>query len=231
MFGKKRKARIDEVAEVAESDETLQTEESSAAAETDETDPDLTPKELIDDRPSEGPFDFSEVTEIKPYIDFGSVLIPPVPGLTIRVEVEEPAKRPVAITFEREGTQLQVQAFAAPRSEGLWAEVRDQVRAQLDAQKASHRDFDGELGIEIHASVPGGDGATHPVRFIGVDGPRWFLRGVVSGAGLAEEATAVRVNELFRSIVVRRGEDPRAPKELLPLVLPTPDQHGGDDAE
>lgn len=227
MFGKKRKAHHDDV----ELDDTTQPEQSSGTDEPTEAAADFTPKELIDDRASDGPFDYSEVTEIKPYIDFGSVLIPPVPGLTIRVEVEEPTKRPVAITFEREGTQLQVQAFAAPRSEGLWAEVRDQVRTQLDAQKASHRDFDGELGIEIHASVPGSDGATHPVRFIGVDGPRWFLRGVISGAGLSEESTAVRVNDLFRSIVVRRGSDPRAPKELLPLVLPAPDQTGANDAK
>ena len=58
-------------------------------------------------------------------------------------------------------------------------------------------------------------------RFIGVDGPRWFLRGVISGAGAVDPAVAEQIDELFRSIVVVRGSTPMPPRELIPLKMPS----------
>ncbi|KAB1646299.1 MULTISPECIES: DUF3710 domain-containing protein [unclassified Pseudoclavibacter] len=229
MFGRKSRAdrhddqqnadAVDTEDAVRESDEDQSADVADESSDVSDADELAEPKELLEGRDEQGPFDFGEFTASQPLIDFGSILLPPRPGLTIRVEVEEPSKRPVAVTFEDEGTQLQVQAFAAPRSEGLWHEVREQITQQLGAQKAAHREFQGELGLEVHAAVQTPEG-TQVVRFLGVDGPRWFLRGVVSGTGLDNEETAERVNALFRSIVVRRGSEPRAPRELLPLSLP-----------
>ncbi len=44
-------------------------------------------------------------------------------------------------------------------------------------------------------------------RFIGVDGPRWFLRGVIAGEAAVDPGAAAQVEDLFRSIVVVRGID------------------------
>jgi hypothetical protein len=57
-------------------------------------------------------------------------------------------------------------------------------------------------------------------KFIGVDGPKWFLRGVVSGLALADTLAMTYMIDIFRSVVVMRGVSPMPPKELLQLTAP-----------
>ncbi|MGB4135503.1 MAG: DUF3710 domain-containing protein, partial [Microbacterium sp.] len=57
-------------------------------------------------------------------------------------------------------------------------------------------------------------------RFVGVDGPRWFLRGVIGGDAASDPAAAEQVEDLFRSIVVVRGATPMPPRDLIPLKMP-----------
>ena len=68
----------------------------------------------------------------------------------------------------------------------------------------------------------GADGAAGKrlARFVGVDGPRWFLRGVIGGAATADVEAAAQVEDLFRSIVVVRGGTPMPPRDLIPLRMP-----------
>jgi hypothetical protein len=63
-------------------------------------------------------------------------------------------------------------------------------------------------------------GSPRPARFIGVDGPRWFLRGVIAGAGATDPAAAAQIEDVFRSIVVVRGTTPMPPRDLIPLRMP-----------
>jgi len=53
-----------------------------------------------------------------------------------------------------------------------------------------------------------------------VDGPRWFLRGVISGAAATDPEAAAQIEELFRSVVVVRGSAPMPPRDLIPLRVP-----------
>ena len=69
-------------------------------------------------------------------------------------------------------------------------------------------------------AAPGQPPVARIVRFVGVDGPRWFLRGVISGEGAVEPAAAAVVEDLFRSVVVVRGGAPMPPRDLLPLHMP-----------
>ena len=82
----------------------------------------------------------------------------------------------------------------------------------------------GALGTELRTRMPsaGPDGRTvfAPAVFVGVDGPRWFLRGVLSGRAAIDEASAAPLLDIFRAAVVVRGTEPMAPRELLPLTLP-----------
>ena len=83
----------------------------------------------------------------------------------------------------------------------------------------------GAFGPELLAHLPVFDSQNRQIasrtdRFIGIDGPRWFLKAVVRGAAVRDTMSAVEIDDLFRSIVVDRGETPLPPGDLLPLVMP-----------
>ncbi|GAA0960703.1 DUF3710 domain-containing protein [Frigoribacterium faeni] len=175
------------------------------------------------DRADEGPFDETEANPVRPYVDLGGVKIVPREGLHLRLEVEEGSKRVVAVGLDFAKSTLQVQPFAAPRSAGLWNEIRGQISEQIQRQGGATSEVDGPFGPEVRAEIPvmGGDaGMTRLARFIGVDGPRWFLRGVIAGDATVDDEAAEKIEELFRSVVVVRGTNPMAPRDLIPLTMP-----------
>ncbi|WP_353113568.1 DUF3710 domain-containing protein [Microbacterium sp.] len=176
------------------------------------------------DRATDGPFDDSEANPVRPYIDLGGIKVLPREGLNLRLEVEEQSKRIVAVGLDYAGSSLQVQPFAAPRTRGLWDETRVQLRDQIRAQGGRAEEREGTLGKELLAEVPGSasEGAGLKLaRFVGVDGPRWFLRGVIGGDAASDPAAAEQVEDLFRSIVVVRGTTPMPPRDLIPLKMPS----------
>ena len=181
-------------------------------------------KSAPDDRAASGPFDESEANPVRPYIDLGGIKVLPREGLNLRLEVEEQSKRIVAVGLDYADSSLQVQPFAAPRTGGLWDETRVQLRDQVKAQGGRVEEREGPLGKELLAEVPAtaaeGSGL-RLARFIGIDGPRWFLRGVIGGAGASDPEAAEQVEDLFRSIVVVRGGTPMPPRDLIPLKMPS----------
>lgn len=175
------------------------------------------------DRETEGPFDVAEVPALRPYVDLGSIKVAPREGLQMRLDVEESTQRIVAVSLDYAGSTLQVQAFSAPKSTGLWHEIRAQLSAQLVAQGATVEEREGALGLELLAALPVTQergGGTTAVRFIGVDGPRWVLRGVITGVGAADSEAAAKIESLYRELVVVRGDSPMPPRELLALRVP-----------
>ncbi|GAB2515435.1 DUF3710 domain-containing protein [Paramicrobacterium agarici] len=193
-------------------------------AEPEDAEFDALEKSAPEDRDENGPFDEKEANPVRPYIDLGGVKVLPREGLNLRLEVEESSKRIVAVGLDYADSTLQVQPFAAPRSRGLWHETRDQIRDQIDKQGGTTEELDGPFGPELIARVPvaaqGDSAKTRDARFIGVDGPRWFLRGVVAGAGARAGDAADKVDDLFRSIVVVRGGQAMPPRDLIPLKMP-----------
>lgn len=182
-------------------------------------------KSAPDDRETTGPFDESEVNPVRPYIDLGSIKVLPREGLNLRLEVEEQSKRIVAVGLDYADSTLQVQPFAAPRSSGLWEETREQIKEQVRQQGGRVEERDGPLGPELLAEVPvvAGDSreaSKRLARFVGVDGPRWFLRGVIGGAATSDVDAAAQIEDLFRSLVVVRGTSPMPPRDLIPLKMP-----------
>jgi len=173
-----------------------------------------------DNRSTTGPFDISEVSAVQPFIDLGSIKITPRVGLQLRLDIDESTKKVVAATLDCDGSTLQLQAFAAPRSSGLWDEIRSQVVEQVSKQGGTATEVEGPFGIEVRATLPTQDRVIRPVRFIGVDGPNWFLRGVVSGKGAAQPSEALSIEDVLRSVVVDRGNQALPPRELLPLSVP-----------
>ncbi len=176
------------------------------------------------DRAINGPLDESEANAVRPYVDLGGVKILPRTGLQLRLEVEEDSKRVIAVALDYVGSTLQVQPFAAPRNSGLWREIREQIIEQIQKQGGTTRVVTGTFGPEVQAQIPvatpGEPQSTRLARFIGVDGPRWFLRGVIAGDAIVNPEAGGKVEELFRSIVVVRGATPMPPRDLIPLHMP-----------
>ncbi len=189
-----------------------------------EQEPYEAPKSAPADRHLAGPLDESEANAVRPYVDLGGVKILPRTDLALRLEVEEGSKRVVAVGLDYAGSSLQVQPFAAPRSSGLWHEIRQQIVDQINKQGGKIRERDGVFGPELYAEIPVAGGEPRLARFIGVDGPRWFLRGVISGRGVTDPDAAVQIEDIYRSIVVVRGTTPMPPRDLIALHMPATGQ-------
>ncbi|TVT39945.1 DUF3710 domain-containing protein [Amycolatopsis rhizosphaerae] len=165
---------------------------------------------------TEGPFDVADAPEDGiPRIDLGSVQVPVPDGSQVQVEMDPAAGGVRAVHVVTPHGQVTVSAYAAPKSGGLWAEVGDELTAQLRADGAKVSPGEGEWGFELSALI--GDVA---LRFVGVDGPRWMLRGVIAGPqSLAADAPAT-LREIVRGTVVVRGDAPMPVRTPLPITLP-----------
>lgn len=168
-----------------------------------------------------GPWDVSEVDSPDGRLDFGALWIRGTDGLQVQAQVDESSGAVSVLTVNAGQGGLQLQAFAAPRSAGLWDEVRGKLRASVTAQGGVIEEQPGEYGIELRGRVPG-QGALQPVRFVGVDGPRWFLRGLFLGAAAAPGGSP-ELEQVFRDIVVVRGDEAMPMGEALPMRLPQAD--------
>jgi hypothetical protein len=131
------------------------------------------------------------------------------------------------ITVVRGESGLQLQAFAASKSGGLWDEVRREIAAELSRTGGQSHEVQGPFGMELMARIVPGEpvqgarrGALEPVRFLGVDGPRWFLRGLISGPAARHEELARPLEQVFANVVVVRGDHPVPPRDLLEIRLP-----------
>ena len=204
-----------------------------------ETDEDDEPSTPVVDR-SGGPFDTSEVADDGiTRLDLGGLRVAGAEGMEIRLEVDEATQNVMAVTVVAGDSAMQLTAFAAPRTEGIWADVRRDIRNNL-AGNGTVDEVDGPFGPELRATLslqsPDGQQVAQPVRFLGVDGPRWFLRGLFTGRGARDAAAAAPLEAVLRATVVVRGDEAMAPGDALPLNVPTavPDgmsQSGGPELD
>lgn len=205
MFGRKKKAAAETPAPV---EQTPEQEHDEAPA----------------DLRARGPWDISQIEDREGRMDFGSLLIQQRKGLGIRLEVNEKGNRPRAVNLDHQGSTVQLQAFAAPRTTGIWEEVRKDLVDSLQRSDGAPQAVEGPFGTELRARFPAtssdGTKGYRPARFIGIDGPRWFLRAVISGPAAIEPTASAEFDELIRTVIVRRGADPMPPRDLLPLQVP-----------
>jgi hypothetical protein len=173
--------------------------------------------------PTTGPFDERDAPDDGlDRVDLGALRVPISDAYDIRLEVDENHQVIAATLAMADGT-MQLGVFAAPRNEGIWDEVRAEIAESLGEQrKQSTTEPDGPFGTELHGIVPGENGrGSIPVRFIGVDGPRWFLRGLLAGPAATEPGKAKAFEEALRNCVVVRGSEPLPVREPVPLRLPS----------
>ncbi|HEY6811492.1 MAG TPA: DUF3710 domain-containing protein [Propionibacteriaceae bacterium] len=199
--------------------------------------------------------DSIESTEESPKIDLGSLILTAVPGSELRLQVAEetgeivsamlvietvvnegfaelsPVERPDSVIQKPQAysSALELGAYAAPRSGGLWAELRDEISRSATEAGGTASLGEGPFGVELRrlipVTTPDGEEGYQPSRMWVAEGPRWLLRGIVYGqAAIEEDADSPVVADVlsaFRQVIVRRGDEPMAPGDLLPLTMPT----------
>ncbi|MDT7726782.1 MAG: hypothetical protein QOI21_3358 [Actinomycetota bacterium] len=164
----------------------------------------------------DGPFDVADAEEDGvPRIDLGSVKVPVPDGSQVQVEMDPESGGVRAVHVVTEPGQVTVSAYAAPRSGGLWKDVGDELAEQLRRDGAKVSIGMGEWGIELSAIV--GEVA---LRFVGVDGPRWMLRGVIAGPQTLASQAPVVLRDIVRNTIVDRGDAPMPVRTPLAITLP-----------
>lgn len=194
----------------------------------DELDTDLAPEleELETPRPL-GPWDRDETTadsEDSAYLDLGGLIVKGGPDLELRLQVDEQAQTVAAVMLAGPQSGLELRAFAAPKTTGIWDEVRADIAAEAAKHGGTATEVDGEFGTELKivvpVSTPDGKQTTQTSRIVGVDGPRWLLRGTFLGKSASDPDPEGVVESAFRNVIVVRGDAPMAPRDMIPMAMP-----------
>jgi hypothetical protein len=169
-----------------------------------------------------GPWDSGEQYPQRQRVELGSLLIPVHPEQEVQLNVA--GEHIVAASVTIGHSSLQIQAFAAPKTGDLWEDVRVELAQEIRNIGGQAQEADGPFGPELQARVPtepdSGQTDLQPARYIGVDGPRWLLRGTISGQAATQPELARPLEELFADVVVVRGDHPAPPRDLLEIQLP-----------
>ena len=217
MFGRKKRNRAD-----AEETTGAAAQPDGAAGERDAA---AASAEDRENHRARGPWDESELPgERGEYLDLGALLVKPVAGVSVRLEVDQQTQEPRAVNLDFQDGSVQLQAFSAPKSSGLWDEVRAELIAGLRNDNGDPSVSRGSFGLQVDARFPATTQDGRPgyrlARFVGIDGPRWFLRAVYMGGGALPGPTAEVLDDAVRALVVVRGQDPHPPRDLLTLSVP-----------
>ena len=185
-----------------------------------------------------GPFDAGEVDLEKARserIDLGGLLIKPVTGLKMQLQVDKRSGNATSVVLTVEDAAVQLVAVAAPRSSGMWEQTRLQIAEDAKRRGGRHEEAPGPFGTEMRLVVPvqspEGKQVLQPSRVSGIDGPRWLLRATFLGKATTDASAFQQMAALVRHVVVVRGSGPMAPGDVLVLKPPPGSQTGEGPTE
>ena len=174
-----------------------------------------------------GPYDIDEIpaeAESIGRVDLGSLHIPSVAGLELRLQVDETSGQIAAVMLTGEDGALELRAFAAPRNGDLWGEVLPQLAADVQSRGGQVGQRDGNFGPELlcqlAVTLPDGEQGVQPSRILGINGPRWMLRATFLGRPAVEAEVGQAWEGVLHHVVVSRGKTALPKGEALPIVLP-----------
>lgn len=176
-----------------------------------------------------GPYDVSVAPDDEiARVDLGGLRIPIVDNMQLHLEGHNEESNSFAlaiVVLEERQAALQLMAVAAPRSGGFWLEVMEELENEItNAGGQMVRKEDGRFGPELLGNVPAqdaeGNSGFQAARFIGAEGPRWFIRGMLMGTAATDEGMGEFFEDIISGCVVDRGERPMAPGDLIPLTPP-----------
>ncbi|WIM95303.1 DUF3710 domain-containing protein [Actinoplanes oblitus] len=168
--------------------------------------------------PEYGPWDLKYAPAGVQRLDLGSLQIPAIEGVEVRVQANPEGGVEQVVLVDGESA-LQLGVFAAPRTEGIWDEVREEIAVAMREDGVQPQELTGRYGTELLARVNTPEGQAD-VRFVGVDGPRWMVRALFQGAAAADTSREGVLGEALEGLVVVRDNEPRPVREPLPLRLP-----------
>jgi hypothetical protein len=179
---------------------------------------------------AEGPWDVTERPRVDedddetPRLDLGSLVLLGHPEVQVQLQVDEESGQVAAALLIAEDGAMELRAFAAPRNEDIWADVREQMSAEAKRRGGDTREVEGPYGTVLQMVVPvvtpDGEQGTQQSAVLGIGGPRWLLRAVMYGRPAREWRPTGLLESLLREVVVDRGTQPMTPGESLPLRLP-----------
>lgn len=177
-----------------------------------------------------GPHDVSDVPDLEGRLDLGSLRVRLVEGAQVGFAMDQQRTVVHGVTLRTADSSLFVELFAAPRTTGVWDDVRAEILAAITAQGGTADEITGYFGRELLARqvVQRPDGSTErmPTRLVGIDGPRWFVRATFSGRAAAavapEQDAAARhpLEQALTDFVVVRDQQPRAPRSRIAMTMP-----------
>jgi len=175
-----------------------------------------------------GPWDDSEVPvdeEDPTRAHLGSLSVKGRQEVEVRLQVDEASGRVAAVMMVAPDGAMELRAFAAPRNEDIWEDVRRQMAAEATRRGGTATEVPGPFGpaLQMVVSGVGPDGQTvrQPSTVLGIAGPRWLLRVSTFGRPAVEYRPDAPLESALRDVVVIRGTAPMPPGEPLPLVLPS----------
>lgn len=194
-------------------------------------------------------------------IDLGSLAVPVPAGVTVDVLPAVDAPPAVGVPLAADGLPvvgvllaereavavvtagravLTIVAYAAPKSRGLWDDVRAGLAAAVPPAVApaelaevpadpaadaspgvpgAFAEVVGECGPELRLTVAVGE-QPWQVRVLGFDGPRWFLRATLAAPVTAMAEADVLLAAVLRRVIVLRGTRAVPSGAALPLRRP-----------
>jgi hypothetical protein len=172
-----------------------------------------------------GPYDADELPEGDPErVDLGSLLIAPEPGRELRLQVDEASGVVQSVLLAGTDGALELRAFAAPRNGDLWSEARPQIASEVAGRGGTATEREGRWGPELVCRVqvrtPDGKTGTQESRIIGINGPRWLLRGTLLGKPATDVEGSQDWEDLLSRVAVRRGAQAMPVGEPLAVTMP-----------
>lgn len=211
LFRRRRTGDKVPVAEDIESDVSDDDEDVDDLTDSDE-DEDI-------DTAESGPYDVSDAPDDDlERVDLGALKVPNIQGVEVRLEVTEQGQA-VAVVLVAGRSAVKLTVLAAPRSEGVWDDVRADLVAEHRKQGSRPAEVSGEYGVELTDRVKTPNGPLD-VRLVGIDGPRWFLLAAFQGPVATNPAAAPGLLRALQTVIVDRGDEAMPVRNPLPLQLP-----------
>ncbi len=234
--GRKAKASTDEDVDDVVTVEDDALDEDADVADLDEDADETEAAEDVDPR-ADGPFDYEEVdlsgddavlaAQRVRRVAFGPLIVTQPEDLLLQLQGDPKTNAVYTLLAHHENSGLEVALFAAPRSGGLAAELREDIVEEATQGGGQAEIVSGPFGPEVKRVLPldgpEGEQLFHVSRIWLVEGPGWLLRGTLMGRAALVEGEAEPADffvEFFRDLVVRRDEEPRSPGEIIHLALP-----------
>jgi hypothetical protein len=249
IFGRKKQQTtpsepedIDDELDDTEVDNDLDEDDEDTSAESPDDDEDVYDDDHEDaqdewvaydesrDWREDGPFDISEVDlegDDIARLDLGSLIVTPEEGMQLQIIADAESGNGLALVLGLNGSAMQIEVKAAPNSGGFAADIRgdimDETRDAGGRTELAKGPYGTELRRVVQVQGSEGEDVFAPMRDWLVEGPRWLLVARLMGEAAVDvegDGASVIFDEAFRNLIVRRGDDPMAPGQTVPIRIP-----------